>query len=479
LTSTSSPAPAERISIGTIAAFGTMGVPTASFLLIFGVYLPRYYAGLGMSLIAVGGAIALVRLIDVSFDPLIALLMDRTKTPIGRYRPWLVLGAPIAMAGLYKVFEPNAGVGPAYLVLWLVVVYAGASMLTLGTAAWSAVLATTYHERSRLNGWLQAMAVVGSVVVLTLPVTTHGLVVPGTVKGTATVGWLMVASVPIAMLICTIFTPEKIRPIAAKPQFQLKDYWTALSRPSMRRIILADLVLSIGGSITGPIYIYFFHDAKGFSVAETGLLLMAYIFAGIFGAPFWAGLARKVSKHRSLQTACVAYAVTQTTLMLLPRVWPGHHFAQTLPTALAMFAVGFCAAAFIPLIRAMVADVVDEVRLDQGQDLTSLIYSMVTTTLKVGAAVSTSITFTILGLVGYNGRENAVNTPHAIFGLEMCYLFAPIILIFIGGFAFIGYKLDATRHAEIRRALDERDGGADPAASLESLAGPLEVEAPG
>ena len=33
--------------------------------------------------------------------------MDRTKTPIGRYRPWLMLGAPIAMLGVYKVLLPD------------------------------------------------------------------------------------------------------------------------------------------------------------------------------------------------------------------------------------------------------------------------------------------------------------------------------------------------------------------------------------
>ena len=47
-------------------------------------------------------------MIDVFFDPLVALIMDRTKTPIGRYRPWLVLGVPIVMLGVYKVLLPTA-----------------------------------------------------------------------------------------------------------------------------------------------------------------------------------------------------------------------------------------------------------------------------------------------------------------------------------------------------------------------------------
>ena len=50
----------------------------------------------------------------------------------------------------------------------------------------------------------------------------------------------------------------------------------------------------------------------------------------------------------------------------------------------------------------------------------------------------------------------------------MCYLFAPIILVWFGGAMFFGYKLDAKRHAEIREALAAHDV----AAAEESLIGP-------
>jgi Na+/melibiose symporter-like transporter len=110
------------------------------------------------------------------------------------------------------------------------------------------------------------------------------------------------------------------------------------------------------------------------------------------------------------------------------------------------------------------------VKLEVKQDLTSLLFSMVTTTTKVGASITVLIVFPVLAAVGYNGAEGAMNTKGAIFGLEMCYLFAPIILVWFGGAMFFGYKLDATRHGEIRQALSEREV----AAAEESLVGPLE-----
>ena len=462
---------ATKTPLPTIFAFGTVGLPLAGILLIFVVYLPRFYVGLGISFILVGLAIPFVRLIDVLFDPLIALVMDRTKTPVGRYRPWLLLGAPIAMLGVYNVLMPPPHPAVTYLIVWLVVSYAGLSMLNLAVAAWVAVLAKTYDERSRLFGWTQAMAVIGSISLLLLPKLTHNKVSAGLASSMPIITLILVTALPLAVVICTVFTPERIAPTPRRPQFRFRDYWGAISRPSILRITLADFMLTLGPGTTGPLYVFFFHDAKGFTIPDVSLLLISYIGAGVAGAPFWARVAHRVGKHRTVQIACVSYAISLTILMAIPRVWPGYTFAQALPTIVGMFAVGFVASAFLLLIRAMVADVADEVKLEQNRDLTGLLYSMVTTTTKIGATIILVAVFPVLQLVGYNGKEGAINTPHAIFGLEMCYLFAPIILVFGGGAALIGYSLDARRHGAIRAALAEREAEVSIAAAEESLVG--------
>ncbi len=449
--------PSPRTPLGTLLAFGTPGIPLAGIVLVFGVYLPRFYVGLGNGFIAVAGAIATVRFIDIWLDPFLGLAMDRTRTPLGRYRPWLLAGAPITMFGVYQLMNPPPGAGPAYLVLWMLIAYAGVSMLNLSIAAWASVLSGRYHERSRVYGVTQGLAVVGAVGLMLLPVFTHGKLVLGKAASMPGVGWIIVAAIPITVLVCAVMTPERIAAAGPKTGFSWRDLGRVASRPSMLRIVVADLMLTLGPGTTAPLYVYFFHDAKGFNIAEVGFLLIFYIGAGLIGAPFWGQLARRLGKHRTVQIACVAYAVSQTILMVMPRVWPGHALPDMLPTIGGMFAVGFCASAFLLLIRAMVADVVDEARLETGKDFTSLLFSLVTTTTKIGTVITVVIVFPILKAVGYNGKEGAVNTAHAIFGLEMCYLFAPILLVFVGGAMFFGYKLDAGRHAAIRAELESRD----------------------
>ncbi|HTX49970.1 MAG TPA: MFS transporter [Caulobacteraceae bacterium] len=472
MSSTATPAPESRVPLPTIWAFGTMTMPVAVMGVLYGVYLPRHYVSLGVGFVAVAAAITVVRFVDVFFDPLLALVMDRTKTPIGRYRPWLVIGTPIVLLGVYMAMMPSGPVNQPYLILWLIVSFAGLSMLTLGQAAWSAVVAVAYHDRARLYAWTSLMGVIAVDAILLMPVFTHGKVSAGLKSSFPTLGLVLLIAFPIALFICSVFTPERITAPVERPRFNLADYRRAIGRPTMLRLICADFLLALGPGTTGPLYVFYFHDAKGFTIQDVSVLLIFYASAGIPGALFWGGPAAKwFGKHRALQIACVVYSITQSILMAVPRVHGKYAFIDSIPTAIAMVAVGFCASAFLILVRAMVADVADEVKLDQRRDLTSLLYSMVTTTTKIGASITVAVVYPVLAFVHYNGAEGAVNTPHAIFGLEMCYLFAPVILVWGGGAMFFGYKLDSKRHAEIRQALDLLS-------AEESIATPIAEPAP-
>jgi Na+/melibiose symporter-like transporter len=239
--------------------------------------------------------------------------------------------------------------------------------------------------------------------------------------------------------------------------------------------VLGDLFLTLGPGLTAPIYLFFFNQSKGFSIGDATILLLCYTAAGLIWAPIWARVARSLGKHRTLQIACVLYAVFQTSLMALPRMHPGYHLIPTgVPTAIFMFLVGGCGSAFLFLVRAMLADYADQLRLEQGATRVGLLYSFVGVTQKLGSSLNTVISFSILAWVGFNPDEHAHNTPHAIFGLNMTYLFAPIVFVVLGGLFFLGYKLDAKRHAEIRAALDARDS----AIEHESVADALTGEAP-
>ena len=136
-----------------------------------GVQLPPYFASqLGVSLAVVGGAFGLVRLMDIWLDPVIGLGMDRTRTRFGRYRVWMMAGAPVLIVSVCMLYNAPKGATLAYLVIWLLAMYLGQSIMGLSHSAWAAVLAKTYEQRSKIFGILTAVGVIGSLTALAIPI---------------------------------------------------------------------------------------------------------------------------------------------------------------------------------------------------------------------------------------------------------------------------------------------------------------------
>jgi glycoside/pentoside/hexuronide:cation symporter, GPH family len=459
--------PHPRLSLPALIAFSLPGLPIGALAVALTVYLPRYYAGhFGVGLSAVGIAFMAVRLIDMTFDPGIGILMDRTLTALGRYRVWLIAGAPILMVAVYMLFLPptiphSAMAQYGYLIGWLFIYYIGTSVLTLSHASWASVIADKYHERSRVFGAIQVVSIIAATVVLIVPTLMHSHSAEGDVRA---MGWFIILVTPVGVALAVMRTPERIVREAPGERFGLRDYWEMISRPDMLRIIVADFCLALGPGWMSALYLFYFHDARGFTFDAARFLLAIYIIAGVLGAGVLSWLAMRLGKHRALMVASTGYSLGLICLTFLPKGVFG-------PSAFFMFVMGFLAAGFPLLDRAMVADVGDAVRLQQGKHRVGLLYAMITSSQKIAGALSIGLTFVVLGWIGYNADEHAKNTAAAIRGLELVYLIGPVVFVMLGGGCFIGYKLDQKRHAEIRAALDERDGLTIEAPILDSLSG--------
>jgi GPH family glycoside/pentoside/hexuronide:cation symporter len=448
-----------------LAVFASAYIPFASLSLPLSVYLPHYYAShLGVSLGLVAGAFGIVRLIDIFLDSVLGIAISATRTPFGRFRPWMMLGIPLVTLATYAIFMARPGITELYMVGWLLLLYAGFSVLSLGQASWAAALVPYYHHRSQIYGWMQAAGIIGTVVVLSLPPIVASVWHQGQAAGVQAMGWFVIVITPLTVGLCILFVREPERAETAE-RIKWRDYWVLIARPSLLRILAADLALALGPAITAVLYLFFFTQVLGFTLTQTNLLLLLYILAGLAGAPSWWLIARKLGKHRTVMLACVLYGLAQAVVFVMPRA----NLTLMIP---AMFFAGFVVSAFTFLIRAMIADVGDEVRLDIGKDRTALLYGFVTSTSKVGSALAVIVTFSILARFGFNAKEGAINTSVALSALRACYVFVPVLTMFVGAFMFRGYKLDSHRHDDIRTQLDARDyavGGAEGVA--ESVSG--------
>jgi len=462
--------PDSSLSFGRTLAFSATSLPIAAVVLAITVHLPAYFAAsIGVPLVAVAAAFATCRTIDIPIEPGLGLLMDRTRSRWGRYRIWTVIGAPLLMLGLFMLLNANRGVGLGYLISWLMVMYLGISILLLSHAAWGATLATTYNDRARIFGIMGGAGVIGALGVLAIPILMerNGY---SDAEGVRAMIWYIILLAPITVGIVVWRTPETIAPEPAGHKFRARDYLELITHSSMARILLADLCLVLGPGWMAALFLFFSRDVMQFTTGQANVLLVFYIVAGLLGAPTAGWVATKIGKHRAAMLSSVVYSLALVSLLFLPK----GNLLASIPT---YFITGFVAAGFQALIRAMVADVADDIRLSQGKERAGLLFSLTTSTSKIALAGSIIITYPLLAQIGYSPKLGHGNSPEAIQGLTVAFLAGPIFFLALGAACFIGYRLTAERANETRRLLAERDAqlsetiataplGADPGALI-------------
>jgi len=437
---------AGRLPLSRIIVYALGTLPVSTLGVAIAVYLPPYLAShLGMGLVAIGAVWGTVRLVDLGVDPLIGVLMDRTRTPFGRYKIWLAAGTPILMLSVYMLFMAPVGIGAVYLGVWLFILYIGNSIMALSHSAWRATLATDYDERSRVFGIVTAVGVLAAVSALVAPIVTGAIV-----------------GAPFAVGVAVWFTPERISTDVKSDRFPLWDYWDIVRKPEMIRLVLSQVALTLGPGWMSAMYIFTFRDVLGFTSSQATELLLIYVLAGVVGAPLTARFATHWSKHRALMVATTAYSLGLCAIFIFPK----GSFLVGVPM---MAWCGFMAAGFDLMVGAMMADVGDEIRLHQGKERISLLYALTTLASKVASAVAILLTYPLLAKLGYNAAEGAHNTLAAIHGLKLAFVLGPIVFVMLGGACFFGWRLDAKRHAGVRAALDARDAEFEAAALREAV----------
>jgi Na+/melibiose symporter-like transporter len=430
-----------------LALYAAPCLPLAGVGLPLIALLPAYYTQtLGLGLGVVGVVFMAVRLVDIGLDPLLGLLMDRTRTPWGRFRPWMALGAPIMVLAVALLFFARRGVGPFYLGAGLTIAYAGWSICVLAQCAWGSLLSTGFHERSRIYSWWQAFNLIGLLMAVITPVLAATLGFSRQADGMFAVGVLLIALFPLTFAPALAYVSEPA-PQGSRPRASLGDWLALLRREATLRILAVDLVLGLSFGVQASLFLFYFEGVKQVAPAAANLLLLVYFLAGLAGGPIWTLLARRLDKHRALAASCLAYVVGLGGLYLIP--------AGNLAAAMAgAVLAGLPYSAPNLLSRSMMADAGDEEQLSCGQDRTGLLYALLNSSTKVGTALAVGMTFVGLDMAGFHA-SGAGNTSGALTGLTLLFLAAPAALNLLGVALLIGYPLTSGRHAEIRAALEQ------------------------
>ena len=424
---------------------GALGIPMA-------LYLPPYFSGhVGLSLAAVGFAFFVVRTGDIFVDPLVGLFLDRTRTPWGQCRPWLAGGGMFISAGCLMLFLAQPGATVANLVAGLAILYLGTSMAGVAHPAWAARLSSNYNQRSSIYAWMYVASTVGTFFVLGAPTALGALgrLRPG--GDVNAMGWGIAVAMPICLFIALVSTAEP--PPAAKhagrdDRVHFSDYLVLLRRPAIARLVLADVLTSVGVGLSTSLFLFFWR-ARGVSHTNTSVLVLVYLVASVAAVPIWMVVAKRIGKHRALMLSCFGFIAVIPGMAFLP----ADHL-EILAPAIAVLGLTF-AGQF--LIRAMAADAADDARLQSGLDRTGQVYALLSSTAKAASAIAVGGGYGILDWAGFKPAETAVNTASAIGVLQALYIGFPAVAMLLGALTFVGYRLDGREHARILRELALRD----------------------
>ena len=262
--------------------YGGLGFPLAFVALPLYVSLPAHYAqNFGTPLAWLGALLLAARLLDALVDPWIGRLCDRwlNEHP-GRVLPLMGTAAVTLGTGFYALFFPPLR-EPIGLLAWcggfLLLSYAGYSLLSVMHQAWGARLGGNAAQQTRVVAWREGLALAGVICASLLP------------------GWIGLAGTAAVLATCLALALLLLR-IAprARPNLPSRDatqvrVW---AYRGFRRLLAVFLLNGVAAAIPATLLLFFVRDRLQTPESE-GLYLACYFLAAALSLPLWLrGVAR-------------------------------------------------------------------------------------------------------------------------------------------------------------------------------------------
>ena len=164
-----------RLTLKEKVAYGLGAVGKDMVYMLSASYVLYYYQDiLGVSAIAMGIILMIARVFDAFNDPIMGVIVAKTKTRWGKFRPWLMIGTITNAVVLIVMFSAPPSLDGGGLVAYAAVIYIlwGVTYTMMDIPYWSMIPAFTEggKEREGLTTLARSAAGVGSALVSILTV---------------------------------------------------------------------------------------------------------------------------------------------------------------------------------------------------------------------------------------------------------------------------------------------------------------------
>lgn len=441
---------ANKIGIKSLAGYGQGDFGINLFWQGLAVYLLFYYTEvLKIDAATAGFIFSICILWDAVTDPVMGYIATRTRTRWGKFKPYVLFGAPFMGLSFVMMFAapilfPNA-IFAACIISHLIF----RTLFTVVSTPYSSlssVMTRDSEKRSLLSGARMFGAVSGTFIV-TLFMKDVAEQIGG---DNLQYGWAMVAGIfaiitTLTMVIVFLTTEEKVTEAELAQKVSFADTVRFIKSNTALWILLVVVVLHlISLAMAGKSMLYFIKynlDAD----AEIGRLLGLQSLAAALSVPFWVWVSSRTSKRTTWMVA--------TALLLIVQLWL-YAFTPTRADAVLpyLILIGISLGAAAVMFWSTVPDTVEYGQWKSGVRDEGITFSITTFSQKCGAALGVSMLGFYLGSLGY--QADAEQTPTALAGIETAtFLFPALINVAV----LIGlwfYPIDRHHHAQMLKDIE-------------------------
>jgi oligogalacturonide transporter len=430
---------------------GGSGVVISFYYLIFLTDVVRIAPALA------GMVILVSKIYDSITDPFEGILADRTRTALGRRRPYLLAGIPLVFLSFFALFYPFNMASQTVRFVAVILSYLFfstiVSIVMLNYNALHAEITLDYHERSSLSSIRIFFSTVASIVAALLPLEIVKLF-PDIHTGYIVMGLAFGAFFALPFIATVAAVKE--RPEFQKPP-EAFNWRRAFIAPFQNRTFVYTLAMYLFAFVAidtvSTIVAYFVKYYLQRS-GEVSFVNGALLIAQVVSLPFYIWLSKRTSKIRGYIVGLAIWAVAMLFSFLLA---PGN--LSFLVYAFAVV-VGIGTGGIVVMIYAIFPDIPDVDELRSGERREAIYSALVTFIRKLASALAIFAVSNAIGWAGYippiqqtvNGATKLIEQPQTdtfILVLRLIFMLLPVILLAFALIFAVRFPLTPALHRRL------------------------------
>lgn len=448
------PAEAQKLPVPTLLAYGIPMIGFAFLLFFVQFYLLKFAADVLLVAPAVIGVLfGAGRIWDAVSDPLAGYWSDRTRSRLGRRRPWLIAALVPIIVTFVMIWSPPAHLQGTPLVVWLAIAifgfYSALTMYQVPHMSLGTELSQDYHERSRLFGVQSASWTIG------LMLSFVAIQIVSTAAHPRSAATMMAIISVLAAVVVLLIAPVALR---ERQEYQGRGspspfgaFRDVFRNPHARILLTVWLIQGLGGAVLGtlaPFLAQYILEEPD----QMAKLPAFYVVASVVSIPFWVALSRRLGKRDVWRMAMVGTGLSFGATFFVGA-------GELALMRILLVGAGFFSGCGQVLGPSMLADVIDYDEHRTGERKEGAYAAAWGFAIKGAVGFQIMVAGVVLQLAGF--VPNSEQTETVKLAMRILYAGLPFTFFLAGATLFSRFAFNEREHAEVRAALDARAADAD------------------